>query len=98
MTGALLVTTSTQGLQPLGSAAQRSFELVATTVRQRLGAEHAALFAEPVVTDHGDQIDWYAQTHGTPQRLADSVIAVPPLARENAPARDRVAPVKAPRV
>ncbi|SLN48915.1 hypothetical protein TRL7639_02702 [Falsiruegeria litorea R37] len=71
MTGALLVTTSTQGLQPLGSAAQRSFELVATTVRQRLGDEHAGLFAEPVVTDHGDQIDWYAQTHGTPQRLAD---------------------------
>ncbi|SPJ31117.1 hypothetical protein [Falsiruegeria mediterranea] len=71
MTGALLVTTSTQGLQPLGSAAQRSFELVATTIRQRLGAEHAALFAEPVVTDHGDQIDWYAHVGGKAQRLSD---------------------------
>lgn len=71
MTGALLVTTSTQGLQPLGSAAQRSYELVAPTIRQRLGAEHGALFAEPVVTDHGDQIDWYAHVSGQAQRLAD---------------------------
>ncbi|WP_164660980.1 hypothetical protein [Tropicibacter sp. Alg240-R139] len=71
MTGALLVTTSTQGLQPLGSAAQRSYELVANTIRQRLGAQHAALFAEPVVTDHGDQIDWYAHVLGHAQRLTD---------------------------
>ena len=34
---ALLATTSSEGLKPLGSAAQRSFELVTGTVRHRLG-------------------------------------------------------------
>lgn len=60
----LLVTTSSEGLQPLGSAAQRSYELVSDTVRSRLGADHANLFAEPVATEHGDMIDWYAPVAG----------------------------------
>ena len=68
---ALLVTTSSEGLQPLGSAAQRSFELVSSVVRDRLGPEHAAIFGEPVAAQHGDSIDWYAPLRGQATALAD---------------------------
>lgn len=61
---AFLVTTSSDGLQPLGSAPQRSFELVSSTIRDRLGSTHANLFAEPVATEHGDMIDWHAPMAG----------------------------------
>ena len=60
-----LITTSSEGLQPLGSAPQRSFELVTGTIRDRLGPDHAALFAEPVATEHGERIDWYSPVAGT---------------------------------
>jgi hypothetical protein len=66
-----LATTSSEGLQPLGTAAQRSYELVSDTVRNRLGSDHANLFAEPVATEHGDKIDWYAPVQGTAVPLAD---------------------------
>ena len=66
-----LTTTSTAGLQPLGSAAQRSYELVSGTVRQRLGDAHAALFAEPVASAHGEAVDWYAAGEGTAIALSD---------------------------
>lgn len=68
---AFLVTTSSEGLQPLGSAAQRSFELVSGTVRDRLGPAHAEIFAEPVPTRHGDRIDWHAAIRGSVHRLTD---------------------------
>lgn len=67
----LLVTTSSEGLQPLGTAAQRSYELVSDTVRSRLSPEHANLFAEPIATEHGDMIDWYAPVNGTAVPLGD---------------------------
>ena len=71
MNNALLATTSTEGLQPLGSPAQRSYELVSGTLRQRLGPEHAALFGEPVTNEAGDQIDWHAPVAGkaTPLKM-----------------------------
>lgn len=68
---ALLATTSSQGLQPLGSAAQRSYELVTGTVRARLGDAHANIFAEPVAARHGDSIDWYAPIPGSGVALSD---------------------------
>lgn len=68
---ALLATTSSQGLQPLGSAAQRSYELVTGTVRARLGEKHARMFAEPVAAQHGDSIDWYAPIAGTGVPLSE---------------------------
>jgi hypothetical protein len=71
MTNALLCTTSTQGLQPLGSPAQRSYELVSGTLRQRLGPDHAALFGEPVTNEAGDQIDWHAPVAGRAVPMAD---------------------------
>lgn len=71
MIDALIATTSTHGLQPLGSAAQRSYELVSGALRDRFGPEHAALLAEPVAARHGDSIDWYAPGPGTPVALAD---------------------------
>lgn len=64
MNPTFLVTTSTEGLQPLGTAAQRSFELVNGSLGQRLGPRHAALFGDPVATEHGDRIDWYAPVEG----------------------------------
>lgn len=71
MNPTFLATTSTEGLQPLGSAPQRSFELVNGSVTERLGPEHAALFAEPVATEHGDRIDWYAPDAGKATPLPD---------------------------
>ncbi|MDK3075217.1 hypothetical protein QO034_19190 [Sedimentitalea sp. JM2-8] len=68
---AFLVATSTEGLQPLGTAAQRSFELITGTLRSRLGEDHARLFAEPVATEHGDKIDWYAPFAGQAIRFPD---------------------------
>lgn len=68
---AFLTTTSSEGLQPLGSAPQRSFELVTGTIRDRLGSGHAALFAEPVATEHGERIDWYAPVAGDAVALPD---------------------------
>ena len=70
MNNAVLATTSTEGLQPLGSAAQRSFELVNSTLRDRLGPEHAALFGEPVASEAGDRVDWYASVDGAALPLA----------------------------
>lgn len=68
---AFLVTTSTEGLRPLGTAAQRSFELMTGTVAARVGAEHALLFAEPVAAEHGDMIDWYAPLPGQAVPLSE---------------------------
>lgn len=68
---AFLANTSTQGLSPLGTAPQRSYELISGTVRDSLGERHAALFAEPVATQYGDRFDWYASVAGKP-RLLDS--------------------------
>ena len=65
MNDAFLATTSTEGLQPLGTAPQRSYELVSGTLEARLGAQYAALFAEPVTTETGDRVDWYAPVAGT---------------------------------
>lgn len=69
MSEAFLTNTSTQGLSPLGTAPQRSFELISGTVRAQLGPRHAALFAEPVATQYGDRFDWYAAIPGKPQPL-----------------------------
>lgn len=64
-----IATTSTSGLKPLGTAYQRSFELVTDTIRDRLSPEHAALFAEPVQSEFGDSIDWYVEAASQPQPL-----------------------------
>jgi hypothetical protein len=71
MSDDFLLNASTEGLSPLGTAPQRSYELISGTVAELLGAEHAALFAEPVSSEHGDRSDWYAPLPGTPKRLAD---------------------------
>lgn len=59
-----ITTTRQENLRPLGSPGQRSFELISSTVRDRLGDRHAALFAEPVPTGAGDHVDWYASVSG----------------------------------
>ena len=71
MSDALLTTTSTGGLKPLGSAPQRSYELITGTLRERLSDAHAQLFAEPVTAQHGDRFDWYAPLSGNARRLGD---------------------------
>lgn len=72
MTESFLTNTSTEGLKPLGTAPQRSYELVSGTVRSRLGDRHAALFAEPVATPYGDRFDWYAPIAGKALPLSAS--------------------------
>lgn len=71
MSGPLLGTFSIEGLKPLGSPAQRSFELVYSAVCNMLDEQHASIFAEPVATRHGNQIDWYANQDGIAIRLKD---------------------------
>lgn len=68
---AFLTNTSIEGLRPLGTAPQRSFELISGTVRAELGEDAAALFAEPVATQYGDRFDWYASVEGKPQPFSD---------------------------
>ncbi|MBT3143074.1 hypothetical protein DS909_18595 [Phaeobacter gallaeciensis] len=81
MFGDHLITTSTEGLQPLGSAAQRSYELVSGTLRDRLSPAHAVLLAEPVAAEHGDQIDWHAPISGHIVRLLDLTASEQKLVR-----------------
>lgn len=64
MSGELIATTSAEGLKPLGSQAQRSFELIKSEIEARLGPEHASIFGEPISSTFGDQIDWYASDLG----------------------------------
>ena len=71
MSGPLLGTFSIEGLRPLGSPAQRSYELVFATVRGMLDDDHANVFAEPIATRHGNQIDWYANVSGVAVRAED---------------------------
>ena len=65
MSGPLLCTLSIEGLRPLGSPAQRSFELIQATVADLVDLPHADIFAEPMAARHGNQIDWYAAFEGT---------------------------------
>ena len=66
MENVFIVTTSTEGLTPLGTAPQRSFELLVSS----LNSEQAALFAEPVSSDYGDKIDWYASRNNRVHALS----------------------------
>lgn len=71
MKSSFLTNTSTEGLKPLGTAPQRSFELVNDTVRAEFSEQHAALFAEPVATQYGDRFDWYATVEGRARPLSE---------------------------
>jgi hypothetical protein len=82
MSALFLVTTSSEELQPLGTAAQRSFELVTGALRARLGEDAALLLAEPVAAEGGERIDWYAQIPGRARRLADLETAEQEAVRE----------------
>lgn len=64
MSDGFILATTSEGLQMLGSAAQRSYELISGTVRLHLGAEAAAIFAEPISTARGAAIEWYAPVAG----------------------------------
>lgn len=66
-----LTTTATTGLSWLGKPGQRSYELILQSVTQRLTPEHAALFAEPVTSEKGDQVDWYTDLPGEITPMAD---------------------------
>lgn len=82
MSDAFITATSSEGLQALGSAAQRSWELVTGTLRDRLGPEAAALFAEPVAARHGATTEWYAAAPGVPVALRDLPPAEAAVLRE----------------
>ncbi len=55
-----LTTTRTADYAPLGTAGQRSYQLIQREV-SKLGPQHAALFAEPSASPEGDVIDWYCE-------------------------------------
>lgn len=59
----LVATTRARDLQSLGAAGQSigsAWAVLHPLLRQRLGAEHAALLAEPMVNPAQGEIDWYA--------------------------------------
>ena len=69
MSDQFLLTTLSEGLTPLGTAAQRSYELVSETLRARVGEDAALLLAEPVAAEGGERIDWYAPMPGRAKPL-----------------------------
>ncbi|MCY4304350.1 MAG: hypothetical protein OXC62_06165 [Aestuariivita sp.] len=71
MTETLITTTSIEGLTPLGTTPQRSFDLIYGTVKTVLTDQHANLFSEPVATQYGDKLDWYIAIEGNPRKLDD---------------------------
>jgi hypothetical protein len=70
MSDPLLTNSLIEGLRPLGTPPQRSYELITGTVRARLDEAHAALFAEPVATQFGDRFDWYPAIEGRARPLS----------------------------
>ncbi|WP_425092547.1 hypothetical protein [Tropicimonas sp. S265A] len=70
MSDPLLTNSSIEGLRPLGTPPQRSYELITGTVRGQLSEAHAALFAEPVATQFGDRFDWYPAVEGKARPLS----------------------------
>ncbi|MEM8581793.1 MAG: hypothetical protein AAGF50_11415 [Pseudomonadota bacterium] len=64
MADALRTNSSIEGLSPLGTPPQRSYELISGTVNAQLSKAHSALFAEPVATQFGDRFDWYPAVEG----------------------------------
>lgn len=83
MTAQLITTTATEGLRPLGSSGQRSFELITQTLAQAGRTQEAQLFAEPEQSVHGDGADWYTELSGRVVRLdhADPAVREAGLAR-----------------
>ena len=69
MAETLIVRTRSQGLRPLGAAAQRNHALITEHVATRLSPAHAMLFSEPSPTPDGAATDWYAQLTGVVRRL-----------------------------
>lgn len=63
MSDGFLTSTSSEGLQTLGSAAQRSFELIVGSLRSALDDTAATLFAEPISTARSGSVEWYAPVH-----------------------------------
>lgn len=68
MESILVTTTSTEGLKPLGTAPQRSFELIVSSLEGRAATQ---LFAEPVSSNFGDTVDWYTALSGRPRPMAE---------------------------
>lgn len=67
MDGTLIATTSNAELQTLGTGGQRaiqSWDQIVGYMQRTLGAEHAALFAEPNPDPDRGITDWYAQSDG----------------------------------
>ncbi|MEO1273974.1 MAG: hypothetical protein AAFV96_00855, partial [Pseudomonadota bacterium] len=60
MSSVRIARTPISGLRPVGTVSDRSHDRVITLVRTHVGADAAALFAEPVPTRDGQAIDWYA--------------------------------------
>ncbi|WP_342078215.1 hypothetical protein [Yoonia sp. SS1-5] len=63
--------TGTDGLLVLGSAGQRSYEMISATIGRSLSDAHVNLFAEPVASDNGELTDWYSSLPGETMALSD---------------------------
>jgi len=57
-------------VRPIGAPGERSYDYLTDTLRTHLGAAHAALFAEPVVTPNGHAVDWMTAQLGTVRPLS----------------------------
>lgn len=66
-----IAVTSSEDMRVVGTIGQRSVELIGGTLRQRLSADHGDLFAEQVLSESGNQSDWYASRAGEVTALID---------------------------
>lgn len=51
-------------VRPIGAPGDRSFDFVMKTLREHLDAQHALLFAEPVLAPNGQAVDWITSVVG----------------------------------
>lgn len=72
MEGTLIASTSRSAFRPLAVQGILVFECytqVVNIVRSHLGEAHVLLFAEPMVDNEQERVDWYTPVQGTPVQL-----------------------------
>jgi hypothetical protein len=63
--------TSQRGLQPVSSKLAGQYEQMRSLLRQRLGSDHAFLFAEPVRIGSSHETAWFAESSGSVTQITD---------------------------
>lgn len=70
MASILVTTTRRDGLRPLGTDGQRLHASLVRLLEREIGAEAAAILAEPVPNPNGIEVDWYVEADTAAQPAA----------------------------